>query len=175
MKQEKIIILGQSGSGKDFLLKQLINMGLKYLPKFTTRPKREFETEGVEYNFISTEYFNELKKEDKILVSQEFPIGGDIWYYGITKESYENSQLFIMTPYELSQLSQEINQNCFKVFLNIDEDIRRSRITKRNDKNDSVERRLAADRKDFENFKDYDLGISDPDFEAEWVYDLMKF
>jgi guanylate kinase len=108
-------------------------------------------------------------------VSQEFQIRDSIWNYGITKEAYENSQLFIMTPYELSKLPEEINKNCFKVFLKIDEDVRRSRITKRNDRSDSVERRIVSDRKDFENFTDYDLRISDPDFEAQWVYDLMKF
>jgi len=175
MKQEKIIILGQSGSGKDYLLRNLIKMGLNYLPKFTTRPKRDFETEGKEYNFISKNQYQELKDNNMILVDQEFSIGDDTWYYGVTKETYEKSQLFIMTPHELSQLPEEIRSKCFKVFLNIDEDIRRKRITKRSDMNDSVERRLKADKEDFKDFKEYDLRISDPDFESEWVYDLMMF
>ena len=175
MKQEKVIILGHSGSGKDYLLKNLISMGLKYFPKFTTRPKREFEIEGVEYNFISLEKYQELKDRGEVIVYQEFPIGDNIWYYGVTKETYEKSQIFIMTPHELSQLSEEAKSNCFKVYLNIDEDIRRKRILKRNDMNDVVERRLKADMEDFKDFKEYDLRLSDPDFEAELVYDLMPY
>jgi guanylate kinase len=53
-------------------------------------------------------------------------------------------------------------------------DIRRKRISNRNDNNDSIERRLQADEIDFKNFKNYDLKVTDSEFEAEWVYDLMN-
>ena len=61
----------------------------------------------------------------------------------------------------------------FVVYLDIDMEIRRKRISKRNDNNDSIERRLEADEIDFKDYKYYDLKITDPEFEAEWVYDLM--
>ena len=57
--------------------------------------------------------------------------------------------------------------------IDIDMETRRRRISNRNDNNDSVERRLESDEKDFQNFKKYDLKITDPDFESEWVYSLM--
>ena len=78
-----------------------------------------------------------------------------------------------MTPYELSQLSEEELKGCFVVYLNIDMETRRNRVIERKDYNDSVQRRLNADSKDFENFKKYDLCITDPEFEPEWIYDLM--
>lgn len=37
IKKEKIIIIGPSGSGKDFLRKKLIDKGLKSVVKITTR------------------------------------------------------------------------------------------------------------------------------------------
>ena len=40
-------------------------------------------------------------------------------------------------------------------------------------KNDSIRRRLDADDVDFEYFTDYDLKITDPEFDADGVYDLM--
>ena len=50
---------------------------------------------------------------------------------------------------------------------------RENRILKRNDDNDSVIRRLDADEIDFQNFKDYDLKITDPEFESIDIINLM--
>ena len=174
LKHEKILLTGKSGSGKDHLLRGLIKKDLSYSPKFTTRPKRELETEGVEYNFITNDKFAELSSSDEIKVFQKFIINDDTWYYGITKENFDNNKLFIMTPFEISQLSEEDLKGCFLVYLDIDIDIRRRRISNRNDNNDSVERRLTADEIDFKDFKNYDLKITDPEFESDWVYDLMN-
>ena len=52
-----MIILGQSGSGKDYLRRELINLGLRYSPKFTTRPKRELEVHGEDYDFIDYDLY----------------------------------------------------------------------------------------------------------------------
>ena len=60
MKQEKFIILGKSGSGKDFLLKGLIEKGERYSPKITTRPPREGELNGVDYLFTNNQQFELL-------------------------------------------------------------------------------------------------------------------
>ena len=172
-KNEKIIILGQSGSGKDYLRKELIKLGLRYSPKFTTRPKREGEINGQDYDYIDYNLYCELHKEGKIKTTQSFIINNVNWYYGITKENWDNNQIFIMTPYELDQINSEELKGCFVVYLNIDLETRRSRIMERKDYNDSIERRLMADAEDFKNFKKYDLSITDSEFEAEWIYDLM--
>jgi len=173
MKTEKVILVGPSGSGKDFLLRGLLKKNLNYSPKFTTRPKRKFETDGLEYNFISNEDFSNLKSEDKIKTSQKFLIVENVWYYGVTKENFDKNQLFIMTPHEISQLSEEDLKRCFVVYLDIDLDIRKKRLIKREDQNDSIERRLNADAIDFQNYNYYDLKVTDPDFDSDSIYDLM--
>jgi guanylate kinase len=78
-----------------------------------------------------------------------------------------------MTPGEFSNINKELRKECFVVYLDIDRVTRESRILGRQDKNDSITRRLDADEVDFKDFKDYDLRITDPEFEAEDVYDLM--
>jgi guanylate kinase len=171
-KKEKLIILGASGSGKDFLLRELVKKGLRYSPKFTNRPKRSLEREGIDYNYISNDKFIKMK-ENEVKVYQSFPIGDEIWYYGITKENFNNNQVFIMTPHELSQLSEIDRVGTFIVYLDIPEDIRRKRISNRNDNNDSIERRIKADELDFKGFNTYDLKITDPEFDADSVYELM--
>ena len=144
----------------------------------TTRPQRKHEIQWVTYEFVADWTFKEKIDNDEFLVYQTFevtPEGKDpeTWYYGITKEEFEKSQVFIMTPGEFENITPEVRKGCFVVYLDIDRDTRESRILGRQDKNDSVTRRLDADEIDFQNFKDYDLRITDPEFEAEDVYDLM--
>jgi len=174
MKTEKIVIVGKSGSGKDHLLRGLIRKELKYQPKITTRPKRKLEKQGIEYSFLSNQNFNKMLESNEIKVYQHFVIDNSDWYYSISNQNFENNQLFIMTPHEISTLNKEDRKKCFVVYLDIDESIRRARITKRNDDNDSINRRMEADEADFKYFVDYDLKITDPDFETDMVYDLMN-
>lgn len=170
MKSENFIILGQSGSGKSYLVNGLIELGEKYSPKVTTRPMREGEKNGVDYNFLSNSEFEKLLNAGEIKVYQTFLINGNTWYYGITKENYDNNNVFIMTPAEFSVLTEEERKGCFVIYLDIDEVTRRIRLQSRNDNNDSIERRIAADKEDFKNFKDYDLKLTDPEFEVEMVH-----
>lgn len=174
MKTEKIVIVGKSGSGKDHLLRGLIKKELKYQPKITTRPKRKLEKQGIEYSFLNNQNFNKMLESNEIKVYQHFVIDNSDWYYSISNQNFENNQLFIMTPHEISTLNKEDRKKCFVVYLDIDESIRRARITKRNDDNDSINRRMEADEADFKYFVDYDLKITDPDFETDMVYDLMN-
>ncbi len=177
-KSEKIILIGPSGSGKDFLMRRLTDKGLKPCLKWTTRPQRKFEKQGITYNFVSDSQFKQSINENKFLAYQTFVVTPDnsdpqTWYYGVTKEEFSNSQLFIMTPGELLKLTDEIKKQCFVVYLDIDRDIRESRLYNREDKNDSIKRRLDSDEIDFKDLKDYDLRITDPDFGADDVYELM--
>jgi guanylate kinase len=170
MKNDKFVILGKSGSGKDFLLKGLIEKGERYSPKITTRPVRNGEIDGVDYLFTDNQKFKKLLESNEIKVYQKFIINGEDWFYGITRENFDSNNIFIMTPAELQQLSKEDRNKCFVTYLDIDSDVRRQRIENRFDSNDSVERRLESDELDFKDFKDYDLKLSDPDFEIELVY-----
>jgi guanylate kinase len=173
-KTEKLIILGGSASGKDHLTKELVKLGLRYSPKFTTRPKRLNESHGVDYDFIDYNLYVDFLDSGKIKTSQSFVIDGVNWYYGVTKDNWNNNQLFIMTPIELKQLSESDRKSSFVVYLNIDQSIRKERLLERNDNNDSIDRRIMADEKDFKGFEDYDLSITDSEFDADWVYELMN-
>jgi guanylate kinase len=177
-KTEKIIILGRSGSGKDFLMRKLVEKGLNPCIKYTSRPKRKFELDGVTYNYLERESFESLINENKFYSVQEFVVTPEnseptIWYYGISNESFNESNVFIMTPFEFSFVTSEQRKGCFVVYLDIPREVRENRLFKREDKNDSIRRRMDADEMDFDNFNDYDLKITDPEFSADEVYDLM--
>ena len=177
-KKEKVVIVGQSGSGKDFLMRKLVEKGLRGCLKVTTRPQRKYEIQWVTYEFVAEWTFLDKIKNDEFLCYQKFsvtPEGKDpeVWYYGITKEEFETAQVLIMTPEEFRNITPDLRKGCFVVYLDIPRDIREKRLIKREDKNDSVKRRLDADEIDFKNFSDYDLRVTDPEFTADDVYDLM--
>ena len=174
-KSEKVIVVGKSGSGKDYLIRKLEKEGLTTSIKVTTRPQRQNEIDGKTYHFKSLDEFNFLLESNQFIVDQEFfNDKKELWKYGILKEDFNNAQAFIMTPGEIAQIDPETRKGCFVVYLDIDRKIRESRILGRNDNNDSVTRRLESDEIDFKNFKDYDLKITDPEFEVDMVLSLMN-
>jgi dephospho-CoA kinase len=80
-----------------------------------------------------------------------------------------------MTPSGISQLSTEDRSESIIVYVDIDEVTRRERMSKRRDADD-VDRRIKADEKDFLNFIDYDLSITDPAFNRipKELYSVLK-
>jgi guanylate kinase len=178
-KLEKLLILGHSGSGKSFLFKRLLEKGLKPGVKSTTRPPRRNEIEGIDYFFKSESDF--IQNLDSFITHEEFivtPVNSEpeTWHYGISKEEFHSSQIFILTPGEFKSLnlSEQMRKQCFVVFLDIPRSIRESRLYHRDDKKDSIKRRLDSDELDFDGFNDYDLKITDPDFGADDIYELME-
>ena len=173
-KKEKLIIVGKSGSGKDFALMELKSAGLASSVKITTRPIRKNEIDGISYQFLTNEKFENLLDKNELIVNQKFlNKNNEIWKYGISRDDFNKSQIFIMTPDEISQISDDDRKNCFIVYLDIDRSIRESRLIERNDNNDSIIRRMDSDENDFLNFKNYDLRITDPTFVVDLILDLM--
>jgi guanylate kinase len=153
----KIIIVGPGGSGKDFLRKKMVERGFEYGVSFTSRPPREGEKEGIDYYYRDINFFE--VNEDIFLELQEF----NEWKYGISKGEFSIKNLFILSPAGLKSLSKTFRDESFVIYLNPPEDIRIKRLKERNDA-DNVERRLIADQKDFFEFSDYDIMITNEDF-----------
>lgn len=88
----KIITLtGASASGKDFLLKEILreNEHVKPIISITTRPKRDGEEDGVEYNFITLEEFEDVYRNDGLIEIRQYNTVDGVWYYGVTKSSID--------------------------------------------------------------------------------------
>lgn len=153
--KNKIIIIGKAASGKDFLQKQLVANGWIPLRQYTTRPKRPNET-GDEYHFVSEEEFDSIRH--KLMNVQTF-VG---WNYGYDIDEALQSDVMIFSPANYfammvssSWKSRELLVSSTIVYLDIDEDTRRSRLSKRyvgGTEDDPLERRLRADEEDFKFF-----------------------
>ena len=157
--KEKIIIIGKAASGKDFMQKRLVYKGWVPLKQYTTRPKRPNEV-GNEYHFISNEEFENIFC--KLRSVQNF-VG---WKYGYDIDEALDSDVMIFSPANLFDLmissdikSRKLLESSTIIYLDIDEETRRERLSVRyngGNEDDPLERRLNADKKDFEFFDSID-------------------
>lgn len=169
--ENKVIVVGYGGSGKDYLVDKLVTeKGMKRSVSYTTRPMRKGEKNGTIYNFVDKETFIKMVENGEFHEWEEFKQG---WYYGCTKESFEECDLFIKTVGGLSQMTKENRKKCTVVFLDIPKEVILERLNERNDNNDDSIRRMEADERDFKDFDDYDIRIYDPLFDYEVIYSLL--
>lgn len=151
----RVILVGAAASGKDFIRQVLSKRGFYHAVSYTTRPPRPGEIEGKDYHFLNVQEFEKRIAEG---FWYEYVLFNG-WYYGTSKEQMATCDTFIMTPSGIKKLDPNDRENSFIIFLDIPEEIRRERLKMRVMPSDSLERRIEADRKDFDNFTDFDLRI----------------
>ncbi len=159
--KKRVILAGKGASGKDHLRQMLVDAGLVYCVSHTTRPPRNGEVHGIDYYFVSDDEAYSMIESCEFVEYTKF----NGWIYGTSRGEFQKADLFIMTPSGIKQLSRQDRGDSEVVLIDVQEDVRRDRMCKRKDADD-VERRLEADRIDFENFVDYDHIIEDPYFEG---------
>ena len=73
-------IVGEAGSGKDTIMKKVLERcpWTNEIISCTTRPRREGEREGVNYYYLSGEQFGDLVLKNKMLEATVF----NDWFYG---------------------------------------------------------------------------------------------
>ena len=172
-----IVIMGPMGSGKTTIGKELESKYFfRKLVTYTTRPKRDGEIHGVDYNFVTDRDFDLLFSHNFFAETQSYLTVDGVWRYGSSLKSYEKAvnsgapfHYIILTPSSVEKLLACKYAPFFKfVQIDIDEDIRRERALKRGDDPKEVERRLDADRRDFD--KSDDIRKLHPELQGRWLY-----
>jgi guanylate kinase len=156
----KIALVGAATSGKDFLRKRLMNRGFKFGVSCTTRPPREGEVEGKDYYYLTNERFNQLVESDQFVEWQDF----NGWRYGITKNEFEKCDVMILNAHAVNILPLEYRNRLFIIYIDIPEEVRRERLSARNDNSDSIDRRITADNEQFKDFLNFDCKITNENF-----------
>ena len=111
----RIILCGCAASGKDYLIEEFVNKGYTKNVSFTSRPKREGEIEGKTYHYISEDSFSKMIKSGDLYEYKEF----NNWYYGTTLDSWNNSDIFIMTPSGVNSIKKSDREQSIVIFLDI--------------------------------------------------------
>ena len=156
----KLVLVGKAAAGKDHLRKRLIERGFKFGVSCTTRPPRVGEQNGKDYFFLSEEQFLGLVNSGDMIEYQQF----NGWFYGLTREEFENSDVIILNREAVDMLPEEIRLKCMVMFLDIDKNTRLERMKERNDTADSLERRINADEQQYVGFENFDVRVTNPDF-----------
>ena len=87
------IITGPSGVGKNTIINELSNhIDFHFSTSYTTRPKRDNETEGQDYYFITDQQFNDLINKNHMLEYEEY--GG--YFYGTPKSEINRDGIVIL-------------------------------------------------------------------------------
>lgn len=147
------ILIGKSGAGKDTFLKQAVKLGMKPVVSYTTRPMREGEKNGEDYNFVSPKEFKKLKAEGMIAESRSYDtlVGGvpDTWYYGSPKLNAEGGHIAVLTPDGAMSYIGIYGAEVLDIYLiEVNETIRKERAKKRGSFDETEWNRRAADDED---------------------------
>ena len=152
-----LVLCGKSAAGKNFLLNELINQGMKRVITYTTRPMRDNEKDGVDYYYVSEHLFEKLKNDNFFAETAEYHVAnGDTWKYGSAINDYKNSNnsVIILNPDGIKQIKKKNIPIC-AFYLDASKNTRLHRLSQRGDDPDEVNRRLETDDNDFKDIKKY--------------------
>ncbi|MBZ9622969.1 hypothetical protein G9F71_008885 [Clostridium sp. FP2] len=140
-----VVLVGESGSGKDTLMNKIVGLtNLNPVVSYTTRPIRINEVEGVAYNFILEETFQEMLLNNSFAETSNYRG----WHYGMAKEDCGDDRIVVVDPCGLrSLLRSGINITSF--YISVEERERLSRLANRGDDIAELCRRIISDRDTF--------------------------
>lgn len=143
--------MGRTCSGKDTLVNKICEKYKYFVPivSYTTRSKREHETEGVEHYFVTTEEFNKLREEnaDNVLAYIDNLRGNQ--YMALGTEVDKGHNVYIIDPIAYSEMYKKF-KNKFQfisIFITAPLMDRRGRALKR-DGEDSKAFAIRAEKED---------------------------
>lgn len=158
-----IILMGKSASGKDTVVRKLIEQKeYKRIITWTTRPMRPGEEDGVTYHYTSEDDFNKKIKEGFFVEWKSYETVNGIWYYGTALDDImdargDDYRVIILTKNGLEKMnsfcSHLVGINLLSVYLDVDTKVIKQRLLKRGDDKKEVVRRIKYDKKDFKGIE----------------------
>lgn len=149
-----LVLCGATATGKDTLKKELLKLGMDSVVCSTTRPMRDGEIPDVTYHYLTEEEFKDNESKGLFAETVSYDTVHGKWYYGSAYEDLERheNKVIILNPDGIKTFSEKVDMSDWLVIhVTCPEDIMKSRLCKRGDNPEEVERRLEADKKDFMN------------------------
>ena len=168
-----VILSGVSGAGKDTIKKELIKRrnNIVTIASFTDRPQRENEIPGQTYNFVTTEEFERMIKENELY---EYDVHHE-HFYGTSKKVLNDKVKegnIIVKDIDVNGTENLVNllKNDMKVvtvFLRVPKEELKNRLENREDKPSKKEIQLRLNRFDYEESRIgmYDYVLKNDDLE----------
>ena len=154
-------LMGKSSSGKDTLYKKIMEWmpELHTIVPYTTRPMREDEQDGVEYFFVTSDVFEKMAEEEKIIEFRSYDTKCGIWTYftaddgQIELDKYD--YLIIGTLESFTEMKRYFGEDVIvPLYIEVEDGLRLSRALERErmqkePKYAELCRRFLADSDDF--------------------------
>ena len=176
MKPKLLCILGETASGKDSVvngaIKRLSEYAIRPVCSYTDRPRRSYETNGVEHYFVSTQEFFKLQEKRRCDIIGYTHIKNDKesthpgYYYMAFSDELETAQIYIIDYKGLQYLQQFYGDkiDIVTVYIHASPETRRRRAqAARSDFLTEFEERMKAENAQFKEFKNkklYDYRIN---------------
>ena len=179
-----VLLSGVSGAGKDTIKKELIKRmeNVESLPSYTDRAIRPGDIPGVVYNFVSTQEFERMIKDNELY---EYNVCHE-HYYGTSRKLLNEkikSGKIIVKDIDVNGTENLIKllKNDTKVvtiFLKVPKEELRRRLENREDKPSEKEITLRLNRLEYEESKiglyDYVLKNNDLEKTVDIIIDIIK-
>ena len=169
-----LVLSSPSGAGKTTLARRLLtsDVAIRMSVSVTTRPPRNGEVSGVDYSFIDSKQFEQLKRRDELLEWAE--VFGN--FYGTPKrpvtEALDTGKdvLFDVDWQGARQIKEKLPDDVVRVFI-LPPDVQslERRLRERNlDSDAAVERRMSAAAAEIEHWREYDYVVVNADVEQSF-------
>lgn len=165
-----LAICGKSGSGKNYIREYIAEiqtiLPVNSLISYTTRPKRDYEKEGVDYHFITDRQFSEIIYGNQFLEYAQF----NNWSYGTSIKDLQNDKLnvAILNPAGIKNTHLKHPEiTTIGLYVDVNDDIRLRRILSREKETNIQEmiRRYQTDSEDFAGFPYIGVSTLDRSFD----------
>ena len=169
------VLMGKSATGKDTIYKKLLEnnkISLKEVVTYTTRPIRENEKNGVEYNFVTEQFFRDKKKDNNVIEYRMYNTIHGPWYYFMVNDGQidiksNESYIIIGTLESFAQIREYYGKEVvIPIYIEIEDGERLTRALEREKeqifpKYEELCRRFLADSNDYseENLQKNDIKV----------------
>jgi guanylate kinase len=165
-----IIISAPSGAGKTSLVRSLVETlpSLYVSISHTTRPKRPYEKDGIDYHFVDRPAFESLVAAGQFLEHAE--VFGNL--YGTSRAWVEGQlaagkDIILEIDWQGAQQIRRRVDNAVNVFILPPScAVLQARLAGRGDPADVISRRMAGARAEISHYREYDFLVINDDFHA---------
>lgn len=178
-----VVLSGPAGSGKTTIVLELLKnspVPLEMAVSATTRPRRDYEIDGKHYYFLTSDQFQELRKQNGFLECAEVHRSG--YWYGTLKSEVERitragKWVLLEIDVEGALRIMELYPSCVSIFLetpSADEYERRLRH-RGTETEQQIERRLRTAREELKSADRYTHRVINDDLDrAVWkICDIL--
>lgn len=171
-----IILTGKTAAGKDTVIARILSRlpGFKKIITTTSRTRREGEKNGVDYNFVSREDFQQKIARGDFFEHVEY--GGN--FYGTEKTQLESPSnqglIWKIDPSRAGRIKKLINRPTLVIYLTVNDSVVLERLKQRGFSQAEIEKRMTEDKQFWQEYQDnYDVVIENTPGKLEETVDKI--